>query len=380
VVAEITDSTPADWKPRTAEQERGREVYARQGCTYCHTQQVRTVEADVRRFGPATENWETREDTPHLLGTRRIGPDLAREGNRRPDDWHRVHLYDPRWVEPGSVMPAYPWLFDGSPNRPTAEALDLVAYLQWLGQPRRARDLDAVEVARARRARHLHAMGGMAMNEIAPVTDGAPPRLDLSTVVGDLEAGAALFRQRCSGCHGEAGRGDGRAAAALLPHPADLTAARFSSRRLADVLWNGVPGTAMPRFRDVPLRDLRAIASHVASLAGASTRPGEERMQRRPVSEDELVYGGVLFRVRCAVCHGVAGHGDGPAAARLQRPPADFSRKQPGPDRVRAVLLRGIPGTAMTAMQQNLSESDRDALVLFVRSLFDDEPQRESMP
>jgi cytochrome c oxidase cbb3-type subunit I/II len=361
VAAEIAESTPAAWRPRTAAEERGRDVYARQGCAYCHTQQVRAVDADVRRFGPATENWETREDLPHLWGTRRIGPDLAREAGRRPDDWQRVHLYNPRWVEPGSVMPGYPWLFDGGPDRPTAEASDLIAYLQWLGRPRQERDLDAAEVARAESARHMHMMGGMAMEDIAPITDGPPPRLELSNVAGDLRAGAALFGQRCSGCHGAAGGGDGKAAASLLPHPADLTAASFSSGRLADVLWNGVPGTAMPRFRDIPFRDLRAIASHVASLGNERAGSG---------AESEPDYGRVVFRVRCAVCHGVDGHGDGPAAARLRRPPADFSRKQPSPERVRAVLLHGIPGTAMAPMQQNLSQSDTDSLVLFVRSLF----------
>jgi len=380
VAAEIADSTPAAWRPRTAAEERGREVYARQGCAYCHTQQVRAVEADVRRFGPATENWETREDLPHLWGTRRIGPDLAREAGRRPDDWQRVHLYNPRWVEPGSVMPGYPWLFDGGPDRPTAEASDLIAYLQWLGRPRQERDVDAAEVARAASARHKHMMGGMAMQEIAPISDGPPPRLDLSTSAGDLQAGAALFGQRCSGCHGMDGRGDGRAASSLLPNPADLTAARFSSRRLEDVLWNGVPGTAMPRFRDVPLRDLRAIASHVLNLGNGPAGISEEAAQPPTGGAAALAHGAVLFRVRCAVCHGAEGHGDGPAAVRLRRLPADFSRKQPRSERVRAVLLRGVPGTAMTAMQQNLSESDREALVLLVRSLFEDGLQGAPLP
>ena len=380
VAAEIADSTPAEWRPRTAAEERGREVYGRQGCAYCHTQQVRAVAADVRRFGPATENWETREDLPHLWGTRRIGPDLAREAGKRPDDWQLAHLFDPRWVEPGSVMPGYPWLFDGRPDRPSAEASDLIAYLQWLGRPRQERDRYPAEVARAASARHAHMMGGMAMEEIAAVSDGPPPRIDLSTAAGDLEAGAALFAQRCSGCHGAGGRGDGNAAAWLLPHPADLTAARFSPRRLADVLWNGVPGTAMPRFRDVPLRDLRALASHVETLGSGSGVNGGEPAQPPNGAEPGPGYGEVVFRVRCAACHGPEGHGDGPAAARLARQPADFSRKQPGAERVRAVLLNGVPGTAMTAMQQNLSESDREALVLFVRSLFDDRPQREALP
>jgi mono/diheme cytochrome c family protein len=132
-----------------------------------------------------------------------------------------------------------------------------------------------------------HMMGGWRWRR-APITESTPPRLDLSTAAGDLRAGAALFGQRCSDCHGTAGRRDVTAAASLLPHPANLTAARFSSRRLAGVLWNGVPGTAMPRFRDVPLRDLRAIASHVASLGNGRAGIGEEAAQPRAAKEAGL--------------------------------------------------------------------------------------------
>src|SRR5262245_36512348 len=122
----------------------------------------------------------------------------------------------------------------------------------------------------------------------------------------------------------------------------------------------------MPRFRDVALGDPRAAASYIASLG---SRAAETR------GDPRLVDGGVLFRVRCAVCHGADGQGDGPAAVQLRRPPADFNRKQPSAERVRAVLLAGIPGSAMTPMQQNLSETDRDALVVFVRTLFAGEPE-----
>jgi mono/diheme cytochrome c family protein len=117
----------------------------------------------------------------------------------------------------------------------------------------------------------------------------------------------------------------------------------------------------MPRFRDIPMRDLRAVASFVA--AQAHVEPNRE-------SRSQLALGNQVFQVRCAACHGVAGRGDGPAAGLLGRKPADFSRKQPTEERVRLVLLNGIPGTAMTAMQQNLSLEDLDALTVIVRSLW----------
>ena len=118
----------------TASEERGRAIYGREGCAYCHSQQIRYVHADMRRFGAPTLAWETRFDYPHLWGTRRIGPDLARAGATRADDWHYAHLFAPRSVVADSVMPSYAWLFDDAADRPTQAARDLVAYLQTLGR------------------------------------------------------------------------------------------------------------------------------------------------------------------------------------------------------------------------------------------------------
>ena len=94
-------------EPTTSER-RGRAIYAREGCAYCHTQQIRYLHADMTRFGAPTLAWETRRDTPHLWGTRRIGPDLSRVGGARSLDWQYAHLYAPRAVVPASVMPGYP--------------------------------------------------------------------------------------------------------------------------------------------------------------------------------------------------------------------------------------------------------------------------------
>src|SRR6267378_2522468 len=138
----IEQVAPITMPALTASEQRGRVVYGREGCAYCHTQQIRSLAEDVRRFGAPTEAWETKYDYPQLWGTRRIGPDLAREFNVRPRDWQLTHLYDPRLVVLDSVMPPYSWLFDGSPNRPTQEALDVLAYIETLG---RARQLSGFE-------------------------------------------------------------------------------------------------------------------------------------------------------------------------------------------------------------------------------------------
>jgi cytochrome c oxidase cbb3-type subunit 2 len=88
----------------------GRDLYIREGCVGCHSQQIRMLRAEVQRYGPYSLAGESVYDRPFLWGSKRTGPDLARIGERYSDEWHRIHLRDPRAVVPESNMPAYPWL------------------------------------------------------------------------------------------------------------------------------------------------------------------------------------------------------------------------------------------------------------------------------
>ncbi|WP_114653817.1 cytochrome-c oxidase, cbb3-type subunit II [Polynucleobacter necessarius] len=96
--------------PYTALRLAGRDVYQREGCVGCHSQQIRTLRSEVERYGPYSLAGESVFDHPFLWGSKRIGPDLARVGARYSDDWHRIHLRNPRDVVPESNMPGYPWL------------------------------------------------------------------------------------------------------------------------------------------------------------------------------------------------------------------------------------------------------------------------------
>ncbi|MDP6969622.1 MAG: cytochrome-c oxidase, cbb3-type subunit II [Gammaproteobacteria bacterium] len=89
----------------------GRDIYIREGCNVCHTQQIRPFRAETERYGHYSVAGEFVYDHPFLWGSKRTGPDLARVGGRYSDDWHRAHLYNPRDVVPESIMPSYPWLF-----------------------------------------------------------------------------------------------------------------------------------------------------------------------------------------------------------------------------------------------------------------------------
>src|ERR1700704_5216587 len=226
----IEQVAPITMPALTASEQRGRVVYGREGCAYCHTQQIRSLAADVRRFGAPTEAWETKYDYPQLWGTRRIGPDLSREFNIRPRDWQLTHLYDPRLVVRDSVMPPYSWLFDGSPNRPTQEALDLLAYIETLG---RARQLSGLE----RQAPGSAGQPGTADMAMAgePSARATPPTVPIAMTGGyslsapllhpasdpadlqeEVSRGGALFAANCASCHGTTGVGDGKASASLL--------------------------------------------------------------------------------------------------------------------------------------------------------------------
>ena len=90
----------------------GRNIYIREGCYACHSQMIRTLRDEVERYGPYSLAVESQYDHPMLWGSKRTGPDLARVGGRYSDDWHRVHLTDPRAVVPESNMPGFPWLQD----------------------------------------------------------------------------------------------------------------------------------------------------------------------------------------------------------------------------------------------------------------------------
>jgi cytochrome c oxidase cbb3-type subunit 2 len=97
-------------KPYTALQLAGRDIYTREGCYNCHSQMVRPFRAEALRYGPLSQAGEFVYDHPFQWGSKRTGPDLHRVGGKYSDEWHRIHLNNPRDLVPESNMPAYPWL------------------------------------------------------------------------------------------------------------------------------------------------------------------------------------------------------------------------------------------------------------------------------
>ena len=109
-------------KPYTALQVAGRDIYVREGCYNCHSQMIRPFRAETLRYGPYSVAGEFVYDHPFQWGSKRTGPDLARVGGRYSDEWHRIHLGNPRDVVPESNMPAYPWLEKNAVDHTTIAA------------------------------------------------------------------------------------------------------------------------------------------------------------------------------------------------------------------------------------------------------------------
>jgi hypothetical protein len=114
---------------------RGRKIYTGEACWHCHSQFIRPVANEEKRWGPVSRSGEYQNELqrPVLFGTRRVGPDLIRVGGTRSNDWHAAHFFNPKLTSPESVMPEYPWFFDGSPLKPNGRGLALITYVQWLG-------------------------------------------------------------------------------------------------------------------------------------------------------------------------------------------------------------------------------------------------------
>lgn len=214
---------------------RGRQIYVREGCFYCHTQFNRLQD---RGYGPLVRAGDYVEEMPHQLGTARTGPDLTNEGNRFPSEWQKAHLIEPRAVKPGSIMPSFSYLSDVDMN-------DLVAYIQTLGNGR----VPEHYVEAPDEYRDTTATGRALLDRKQTGHDSVDTNASASA-----NAGRGIFTQNCAACHGLDGYGNGPNSIALEKKPANFS--RGFYKQYSDEMWffrvsEGVPGTRMPRFGEV---------------------------------------------------------------------------------------------------------------------------------
>jgi len=132
-------------KPYAALELEGRDVYIREGCYNCHSQMIRPFRAETERYGPFSVAGESVYDHPFQFGSKRTGPDLARVGGRYSDEWHRLHLINPRDLVPESNMPGYPWLEDAVVN--SAKTPNKMEALRTIGVPYTDEEIAAASAA-----------------------------------------------------------------------------------------------------------------------------------------------------------------------------------------------------------------------------------------
>jgi len=363
---QIAKMSPAHPLALTASESRGRAIYAREGCAYCHTQQIRYVASDVARFGRATLAWETVFDYPQLWGTRRIGPDLSREASVRSADWQLSHLYAPRSLVTDSVMPSFPWLFAGAPDRPTQEARDLLDYLETLGRDRalaapegEAHALAACSNCSDDEKLFAFAPAVLNANPARARRRGAFPRLAASN---DLVRGQQVYERNCAACHGERGEGDTPGAAGLHPRPVNLTEQEYTLDRLSFSLWNGVAGTAMPAWRELGVDDLSAVARVVRNFHSVQPEPS--------IPAPVLALGERVYAARCAQCHGEMGDGNGSSAGQFPVAATNFQTGRPSIAASLRAVRNGIEGTPMAPWTNELSEAELSAVAYYVRGFW----------
>jgi cytochrome c oxidase cbb3-type subunit 2 len=233
----------AEVKPYTVLQQEGRDIYMREGCNNCHSQTVRTLAADVERYGNGggySKSGEFVYDRPHLWGSRRTGPDLARIGLKYPDPkgaWHRKHMENPQSVVPASNMPSYAFL-----NAPLSTTYS-ERKMKLLGFPYTSADLEDLKGKTEMDAiiSYLRKLGtDIPVKRAEAATQASVaknnPFNDLKEVEKEAES---LYKQHCASCHGDKREGT------LGPA---LKGSAKSDSELFAIISKGVVANGMPAF------------------------------------------------------------------------------------------------------------------------------------
>jgi len=205
-------------RPFTPLQLAGRDIYQREGCVNCHTQTIRPLPSEVARYGDYSKAGEFAYDHPFLWGSKRTGPDLAREGGLRPDGWHYQHYVDPQALFPKSNMPKYAFL-RGRPLDPE----EVAAHLGALGavHPELKADLATVKASLAGKD-ELDALVAYTqwLGHAVARRQGGAADLDLENPLAHdtqaVVAGKKLFAENCAVCHGDEAQGTEGVAPSLI--------------------------------------------------------------------------------------------------------------------------------------------------------------------
>jgi cbb3-type cytochrome c oxidase subunit II len=263
----MVDQAPSDiWRPLTAIEQQGHDLFRDNGCVYCHSNYIRNNDWGIgaERLAQAGD-YKDRE--PPLLGSERTGPDLSQEGGEHPDDWQMAHFIDPRYTRPRSLMPNWEFLGEDKLRK-------LTAYVQARGSmmadERVARQthwkklaIDAYQLGPAGNIAWLH---GQIPPPWRPMPNPYP------ATESNLARGQRIYQDFCINCHGPLGDGQGPAARYLDPPPLNFTELRkylWDGKYIGGIFYyqimNGISGTAMPYHKkDLESEKIWDVSNYVA--------------------------------------------------------------------------------------------------------------------
>lgn len=302
----------------TPVEQRGRAVYVREGCWYCHSQYVRPVTGETRRWGPITQAGEYAYDMPHLFSTRRIGPDLSRVGLKYSDSWHLAHFWDPRMLSRDSIMPRFSALFDGPVTARVVTDANGVRTIEKSAATERLFDFAGTQqialTPNPDGLTYVHERGKLPVI-LAPNKEFTGDSVQLIAATDDLTSliaylqklgtnrgkwrdrfepqlieasqvalprseewiryGREVYERRCVGCHGVKGDGNGPAATFMArDRPRNFALGVFKFRLtpsgslpddgdLLRTITRGVRGTSMPSWHELQHKDLLAVIQYI---------------------------------------------------------------------------------------------------------------------
>jgi len=268
--------TPSDiFRERSAAEAEGRKIYLQNGCVYCHSQSIRSIDWG-HGADRIAQSGDYIADEPVALGSQRTGVDLSQEGGEHPDDWHIAHFINPRYTRPSSIMPPFEWLG-------MERIKKLTRYIQSLGLKNADRRMVRQKFWKAESIKAYEAgpdANARWLSDIVPegwhIIPNPYPTSDAS-----LQRGHKIYQYFCIGCHGPIGDGMGPAQPWIYPPPLNFTILKgreISGGIIYYQLMNGITGSAMPYFK----RDLESqkiweggnyVAVYFINQSDANTEP-----------------------------------------------------------------------------------------------------------
>ncbi len=281
-------------RPLSEPEERGRQIYMGNGCMYCHSQYVRPQDWTAAGGAKASRVAQAGDyvyQKTMLLGTERTGPDLSEEGGVHPDDWHRAHFQNPRYVSPNSIMPQFSFIKGN-------ELDDLIAYVQSLGgkaadaryNQLKAKQIEVLASWDKSYEAHLDQIKSMVPPSWRDLKSAVPP------TQRSLLHGKQIFLTNCIGCHGQYGDGRGPASQYMKPDPGNFNRPELqlaaSDGQYYQYLLFGLPGTSMPAWGDyLTVQDIWDVINFLRTIPKGGLVVKDEQLQPSLMLQFDPNYG-----------------------------------------------------------------------------------------